>query len=163
MWKPTILLQIDPHTTQHVISIRSLPLFSCDRLLIAVLYAHSLTFCKRGQRTSWLFTVYITWQTGQLRFGHGKQNSGLVNFLPKSPLPFEQISSIYWKTATDRGYTTEFWTGALSSQVQPLTLYMPLFTEKVPHPCTLYWQMIPLPHTTLKGSIPFNCCKCTVF
>ena len=159
-----ILLQIDPHAEHPA---RDIDPFSSSSLMWSPadrsLVCPSLTFCKRVQRTSWLFTVYITWQTGQLRFGHGKQNSGLVNFVPESRLPFEQISSIYWKKATDRGYTTEFWTGALSSQVEPLTLYMPLFKEKVRLPCTLYWQMIPLPHTTLKGCIPFNCCKCTVF
>ena len=30
---------------------------------------------------------------------NGSQSSGLVNFVPESPLPFVQISSIYRKTA----------------------------------------------------------------
>ena len=29
----------------------------------------------------------------------GLQSWGLINFIPQSPLPFVQISSIYWKTA----------------------------------------------------------------
>jgi len=32
-------------------------------------------------------------------WANGKQNSGLVNFVPESRLPFVQISSIYRKTA----------------------------------------------------------------
>ena len=50
--------------------------------------------------------ISFFWNTGCLPFTirlmvwvNGSQSSGLVNFVPESPLPFVQISSIYRKTA----------------------------------------------------------------
>ena len=50
--------------------------------------------------------ISLFWNTGCLPFTirfmvwvNGSQSSGLVNFVPQSPLPFVQISSIYRKTA----------------------------------------------------------------
>ena len=50
--------------------------------------------------------ISLFWNTGCLPFTirfmvwvNGSQSSGLVNFVPESPLPFVQISSIYRKTA----------------------------------------------------------------
>ena len=48
----------------------------------------------------WLFqsTKVSNWQTGRATVWVNRaQNSGLVNFVPKLPLPFVQISSIYRK------------------------------------------------------------------
>ena len=47
----------------------------------------------------------FTWQTGRSKvWVNGTQNSGLVNFVPESRLPFVQISPIYQKT------TAKVWT-----------------------------------------------------
>ena len=43
--------------------------------------------------------LYLQGQTGQFTvWANGKHNSGLINFVPESRLPFVQISSIYRKT-----------------------------------------------------------------
>ena len=42
---------------------------------------------------------YLHGQTGRLTvWANGKKDSGLVNFILKSCLPFAQICSFYWKT-----------------------------------------------------------------
>ena len=51
--------------------------------------------------------------------------------------------AIQCNTKTRGGYSTNLYTGKLLPEDQPLTLYIPFFTKKVP--------------------LPFNRCKCTVF
>ena len=42
-------------------------------------------------------------------------------------------------------------------KIQPLTLYIPFFTKKVPLSYTFYqWQMLPLPHTLFRTLYPFG-------
>ena len=54
-------------------------------------------------RYIWFF--HLHWTTRQSTvWANGTQNSGLINFIPESILPFLQISSNYWKV------TTKAWT-----------------------------------------------------
>ena len=53
---------------------------------------------------------YLHGQTGRLTvWANGKKNSGLVNFIPKSCLPFAQISSFYRKTAAKVWNSYQSW------------------------------------------------------
>ena len=44
----------------------------------------------------------------------------------------------------------------------PLPIYVPFFTEKVPLSYTFFWQMVRLTHTSFRTLYPFNCCNCKV-
>ena len=66
---------------------------------------------------------------------------------------------------TGWGYSTKFYTGRLRPEVQPLTFCIPFFREKVTLsysvPSLDNWYSFHIP--SLELSIPFNCCKFTVF
>ena len=57
-----------------------------------------------GLITKTTVVYYLPGQTGRSTvWVNGKQNSGLVNFVPESRLPFEQISSIHRKPIAKGG------------------------------------------------------------
>ena len=61
-------------------------------------FCRSKEQCKTSKRKTWV-VYHLHWLTGQFTvWPNGKQNSALVNFVPKSRLTFAQISSIYRKT-----------------------------------------------------------------
>ena len=65
-------------------------------------------------RVSWklaqfLVAYHLHGQTGRSTVqANGAQNSGLVNFVQESRLPFVRIISIYWKTTANTNYRLEY-------------------------------------------------------
>ena len=58
-----------------------------------------LDYASQGVTKKVLY--HLHWQTGWFTvWVNGRQNLGLVNFIPESRLPFVQISSIHRKMAT---------------------------------------------------------------
>ena len=56
-----------------------------------------------------MIVYHLHGQTGRFTvWANGTQNSGLVNFVPESRLPFVQISSIYRKTRPETGIKDGF-------------------------------------------------------
>ena len=53
------------------------------------------------------------------------------------------------------GDSTNFYTGRLCPEVQPLTLLYTIFHEKEPLSYSFYWQMVPLSHTLFRTLHPF--------
>ena len=85
-----------------------------------LLFCRSKEQCKTSKRKTWV-VYHLHWQTGQITvWANGKQNSALVNFVPKSRLTFAQISSIYrkWESIakTDVSRTLTRWNWRLDIQ-----------------------------------------------
>ena len=68
----------------------------------------------------------------------GSQSWGLINFIPQSPLPFVQISSIYWKTAAKawNWYQRWLWRNGIQISV---------------------WNI-----SSRKTRLPFRCSRCSL-
>ena len=65
--------------------------------------------CQSKPPEHWLFTIYMGKPVGPRSTANGTQNSGLVNFVPESRLPFVQISWIYQKTTAKAWTRYERW------------------------------------------------------
>ena len=65
-------------------------------------------------------------QTGRFRVPvNGRKSSGPVNFVPESPLPFVQISSMYWKTASKAWNWYQRWPWTLMEHEFPFGIFHP--------------------------------------
>ena len=83
----------------HVWRLTSSSHFSC------LLY---LDYASQGVTKKVLY--HLHWQTGWFTvWVNGRQNLGLVNFIPESRLPFVQISSIHRKMATKAWTRYQWW------------------------------------------------------
>ena len=61
-------------------------------------------------------------------------------------------NNVFWRTRSPGGggYSKKFYTGRLRPEVQPLTFYIPFFSEKAPLSYTFYWEKAPLLYAFLR-------------